>query len=121
MAMIQKLRDDYETKENEKNNIASSDYEINDYPQIAKNRITDKEFANRINEITACSIMIRGVNVEVHKNPPAGQKRLYVHIEGPSKQEVENTIREIRRVLEEAAGSMMEHGYSNPSGRYTVV
>lgn len=65
---------------------------------------------------------IRGVNVEPNKKPPNGQRRLYIHIEGDTKQDVQNAHREIKRVLEDSARTAIEErgGYSNAPGRYSL-
>ncbi len=118
---VMQLRDDYEAQEDTKNNRVSAEFEINDYPQLAKTRVCDKEFSSRISESTGCNISVRGVNVEMNRNPPMGQRKLYIHIEGPSKQDVQDAHREIKRVLEEAAGQAIEARYNGGgSGRYTV-
>jgi ATP-dependent RNA helicase DDX46/PRP5 len=119
---VLQLRDDFESQEEKKNNRFSAEYEINDYPITAQNRVTQKETISHITEFTGCTITLRGVNVEPNKKPPNGQRRRYIHIDGPSKQEVQNAHKEIKRVLEDAARSASESrgGYGTTGGRYTV-
>ena len=119
---VLELRDNFEAQEEQKNNRVSADFEINDYPQEAKNKVADKEFASRIYEGTGCTISVRGVNVEINRNPASGQRRLHVHIEGETKQDVQNAYQEIKRFLEDEAGAAMStHGYTGNAERYTVV
>ena len=53
--------------------------------------------------MTGCKVTPKGSYYEFGRKPPAGQRRLYLYIEGSSKQEVANAYKEIKRFLEEAA------------------
>ena len=45
--------------------------------------------------------------VEGGKKPPIGQKRLCLHLEGTTKQDVQNAYKEIKRVLDEISFSSL--------------
>lgn len=117
---VLQLRDDFEAQEDRKNNRVSADFEINDYPQAAKNKVAEKEYASRIYEGTGCTISVRGVNVDINKNPSSGQRKLHVHIEGETKQDVQNAYQEIKRFLEDEAGSSMDPQGYMAGARYTM-
>jgi len=80
-----------------------AEIEINDYPQMARWKVTNREATARIQEFTGTSIVCKGVFVPMGKNPPLGERKLYVLIEGPSKQSVDNAKQEIKGILAEAA------------------
>jgi len=115
---VLQLRDDFEAQEDRKNNRVSADFEINDYPQAAKNKVAEKDFASRIYEGTGCTMSVRGINVDINKNASSGQRRLHVHIEGETKQDVQNAYQEIKRFLEDEASASIE-GYMGGE-RYTI-
>lgn len=116
---VLQLRDDFEAQEDKKNNRVSADFEINDYPQAAKNKVADKDFASRINEGTGCTISVRGVNVDVNRGAGSGQRRLHVHIEGETKQDVQNAYQEIKRFMEDEAGAGFDSGFG-AGDRYSL-
>eukprot|EP00831_Metopus_contortus_P029317 TRINITY_DN2412_c0_g1_i2.p1 TRINITY_DN2412_c0_g1~~TRINITY_DN2412_c0_g1_i2.p1 ORF type:complete len:266 (-),score=58.73 TRINITY_DN2412_c0_g1_i2:21-818(-) len=117
-----KLRDEIERQEDKRNNRCSVELEINDYPLPAKNKLNDRELMETIQESFGCSISVRGVNVEPAKKAPSGKRKLYVRIEGETQQEVQEAVREIKRLLEETARSAVEQsaGYTNSAQRYSV-
>ena len=41
---VLQIRDSFVDKENEKNNISTLEFEINDFPQQARNRVQSKDF-----------------------------------------------------------------------------
>ena len=76
--------------------------EINDYPQRARWKIQTKEIVdNYIPEYSECAVSTRGVYVPPGKNPPSGQRKLHLYIEGPTKTAVAKAKAELKRILEE--------------------
>ena len=53
--------------------------------------------------MTGCKVMSKGMYFEFGRKPTAGSRRLYLYIEGTSKQEVASAYKEIKRYLEEQA------------------
>jgi hypothetical protein len=97
------IRDQFVDKENEKNNIFTMEFEINDFPQQARNRAQGKDFVQSILEMTGCKVQPKGQFFEFNRKPGPGQRRQYLYIEGSSKQEVANAYKEIKRFIEEAS------------------
>lgn len=112
-----RLRDEFESREEENSEYVSADLEINDYPQSARNRVTGKDFLARFHDLTNCTVSVRGTYIEPTKKVPPGMKKLTLHIVGESKQSVADAYRELRRTLDEAA---MEAMSSTAGGKYTI-
>jgi ATP-dependent RNA helicase DDX46/PRP5 len=64
-----------------------------------------KDFTQSILDMTGCKVAAKGQYFEFNRKPGPGQRRLYLYIEGASKQEVANAYREIKRFVEEASVS----------------
>jgi ATP-dependent RNA helicase DDX46/PRP5 len=60
----------------------SYDFEINDYPQNARQKGCNQQFLHGIQHSTNCSISLRGVYVEPGKKAQVGCRKLYLHIQG---------------------------------------
>jgi len=94
-----------------------AELEINDYPQTARWKVTHKDSMAPIIEFYAVCITTRGSWFAVGRNPPPGERKLYLLIEGPDEKMVNTAKREVRRMLEETAAGIRD----SPSlGRYTV-
>lgn len=96
-----------------------TEFEINDYPQQARWKVTHKGSLDSIIEFTACAITTKGTFVAPGRNPPPGEKKLFLYIEGPSMQAVSLARTEIKRILEEATSAFP--GEKESYGKYTVV
>lgn len=72
-----------------------------------------------ITEMTDVSITSRGSYIPAGRKPAAGERKLYLLIEGKSRNAVRQGKKEIRRVLEETAAQSKpdDSAYS----RYSVV
>jgi len=81
----------------------TAEIEINDYPQMSRWKVTNIDATARIQEWTGTSIVCRGVFVPIGKNPPPGERKLYILIEGSTKQAVDNAKSEIKGILADAA------------------
>ncbi|KAJ1812041.1 pre-mRNA processing RNA-helicase, partial [Coemansia sp. RSA 2598] len=76
--------------------------DINDYPQKARWRATNRETLSQIIEQTGAAITTRGVFVPPGKPVPEGERKLYLTIESDSERSVEQAKNEIKRILTEA-------------------
>jgi len=95
----------------------SVELEINDYPQTARWKVTHKDSMHPIVEFYAVCVTTRGSWFATGRNPPPGERKLYLLIEGPDEKNVGTAKREIRRMLEEAAAGVRE---PSSFGRYSV-
>merc|ERR1711988_744113 len=96
-------------------------FDINDYPQQARWKVTHKDTREQITEYTGAAITTRGVYVPPGTKIPLGERRLHLYIEGPSEMAVSTAIKEIKRILTEATAGALLRGADRPSGRYSVV
>ncbi|KAF9979975.1 pre-mRNA processing RNA-helicase [Mortierella antarctica] len=75
--------------------------EINDYPPKARLMVTQKMMINQISDHSGAAITTRGVFVEEGKQPPPGERKLYLFVEGDSQYVVDRAFNEIKRILQE--------------------
>ncbi|TDL29704.1 P-loop containing nucleoside triphosphate hydrolase protein [Rickenella mellea] len=98
---------------------------INDYPQKARWRVTNKETMVQLIDITGASVTNKGIYYESGKEPPPeGPPKLHLLVESNEEYRVEQAVREIKRLLVEASAAALQAEYRNPtavSGRYSVV
>ncbi|OZJ04765.1 hypothetical protein BZG36_01868 [Bifiguratus adelaidae] len=104
----------------------SLEIEINDYPQKARWRVTNKEQIVQIGEVSGAAITTRGTYFPPGKQPGPGERKLYLLIEGENSLVIERARTEIKRILTEATVQAMEsEARGGPSvtgqGRYSVV
>lgn len=97
----------------------SDELEINDYPQHARWQVTRKGSLNDVEEFTGCVVTTRGNFYPAGRNPPAGERKLHLLIEGANRHAVETAHRDIQQKLEEAA-SVSRPG-DNQYSKYSVV
>ncbi|CAM9567481.1 unnamed protein product, partial [Phaeothamnion confervicola] len=71
--------------------------EINDYPQQARWKVTQRSTMAQIGETTGAAIITRGVYCPPGKQPPPGERKLVLIIEGHSVMDVEHAKSEIQR------------------------
>ncbi|KAJ3540022.1 hypothetical protein NMY22_g4471 [Coprinellus aureogranulatus] len=98
---------------------------INDYPQKARWRVTNKETMVQLIDMTGASVTNKGIYYEPGKEPPAeGPPKLHLLIESNDERRVEQAVREIKRLLLEASAAAMQAEARNPgatAGRYSVL
>ncbi|KAG9286065.1 hypothetical protein G9A89_022742 [Geosiphon pyriformis] len=120
------------TEESKTENTAeySVEIEINDYPQKARWKVTNKEQISQITELTGAAITTRGTHFPPGRNPApgSGERKLYLFVEGENEYVVEKAKNEIKRILTETTLSAIEAEARNPGsnllggyGKYTVV
>ncbi|KIJ70226.1 hypothetical protein HYDPIDRAFT_35642 [Hydnomerulius pinastri MD-312] len=98
---------------------------INDYPQKARWRVTNKETMVQLIDMTGASVTNKGIYYDTGKEPPAeGPPKLHLLVESNEEYRVEQAVREIKRLLIEASAAALQAEMRNPSataGRYSVV
>lgn len=95
--------------------------EINDYPVKARLMVTQKMMINQISDHSGAAITTRGVFVEEGKQPPPGERKLYLFVEGDSQMVIDKAKNEIRRILqEETMNAMDAQVRGGGGGRYVV-
>ncbi|XKL59431.1 hypothetical protein PGB90_000447 [Kerria lacca] len=75
--------------------------EINDFPQQARWRVTSKEALAQIAEYSEAGITVRGTYYPSGKNPPEGERKLYLAIESVNEFSVSKAKVEITRLIKE--------------------
>ncbi|KAG6840460.1 hypothetical protein C0991_006596 [Blastosporella zonata] len=98
---------------------------INDYPQKARWRVTNKETMVQLIDMTGASVTNKGIYYEQGKEPPYdGPPKLHLLVESNEEFRVEQAVREIKRLLIEASAAALQAEMRNPtatSGRYSVL
>ncbi|CAJ1410366.1 unnamed protein product [Effrenium voratum] len=77
--------------------------EINDYPQIARQKITHRDPLVAIEEMTGCKLQVRGQHFTSARQMPEGGKKLFVEIVGPTQVAVSKAKHEIFKMMEALA------------------
>lgn len=99
----------------------TSDLEINEYPQAARFKVLQRDSLVAIQEWTKVAITTKGAYYPPGRNPPAGERKLYLLIEGETEAAVKTARKEMRRILEEqAAISAPDDSNTNRYAKYTV-
>jgi len=97
---------------------------INDYPQKARWRVTNKETMSQLIEQSGASVTNKGIYYEPGKEPPSeGPPKLHLLIESNDEYRVEHAVREIKRLLLEASAAAIQAESRGPQavGRYSVL
>ncbi|CAH1112047.1 unnamed protein product [Psylliodes chrysocephalus] len=96
--------------------------EINDFPQQARWRVTSKEALAQISEYSEAGITVRGTYVPTGKNPPEGERKLYLAIESTSDMAVSKAKAEITRLIKEELLKLQTAGHHTfNKARYKVI
>mmetsp|Transcript_46116 Transcript_46116/g.107888 ORF Transcript_46116/g.107888 Transcript_46116/m.107888 type:complete len:1058 (+) Transcript_46116:122-3295(+) len=83
--------------------MCSDELEINDYPQIARQRITAREPLVAIEEMTGAKVQVKGQHFTSTARMPEGAKKLYVEILGPTEVAVAKAKHEVYKMMEALA------------------
>lgn len=97
---------------------------INDYPQKARWRVTNKETMVQLIDMTGASVTNKGIYYDHGKEPPLeGPPKLHLLVESNEEYRVEQAVREIKRLLIEASAAALQAEMRNPTatGRYSVL
>ncbi|CAK9109280.1 DEAD-box ATP-dependent RNA helicase 42 [Durusdinium trenchii] len=81
----------------------SDELEINDYPQIARQKITHREPLVAIEEMTGAKVQVKGQHFASTARMPEGAKKLYVEILGPTQVAVAKAKHEVFKMMEALA------------------
>ncbi|CAI5709160.1 unnamed protein product [Hyaloperonospora brassicae] len=92
--------------------------EINDYPQQARWRVTQKEASDSVAELTGAAVITRGSYIPAGRKPNPSERKLYLAIEGSTQSSVIEARRELQRILDETT---MQVGLSGDKyGKYSL-
>lgn len=98
----------------------AGELEINDYPQHARWQVTKKGSLDDVEEFTGCVVTTRGNFYAAGRNPPPGQRKLHLLIEGPTREAVRMARRDIRQKLVESA-ALSRPSDQKQYAKYSVV
>eukprot|EP00929_Paragymnodinium_shiwhaense_P047327 TRINITY_DN23_c2_g1_i1.p1 TRINITY_DN23_c2_g1~~TRINITY_DN23_c2_g1_i1.p1 ORF type:complete len:1441 (-),score=491.69 TRINITY_DN23_c2_g1_i1:25-4347(-) len=79
------------------------EFEINDYPQVARQRISHRDPMLQIEELTGAKCWVKGQYFADERKMPPGSKKLYVEITGSTAMAVQKGKQEVRRMMEALA------------------
>jgi ATP-dependent RNA helicase DDX46/PRP5 len=96
-------------------------YEINDFPQNARWKITHKETLGPIQDWTGAAITTRGTYIPPGKIVGANERKLYLFIEGQTGSSVKKAKTELKRVLEDCANQAVNLRWSAQTRKYSVI
>ncbi|KAI8447970.1 hypothetical protein BY996DRAFT_6433455 [Phakopsora pachyrhizi] len=98
---------------------------INDYPQKARWKVTNKETMVQLVESTGASVTNKGIFYDKGKEPgPDDPPKLHLLVESNEEWRVQRAITEIKHILIEATTQALEAESRNPgqaAGRYSVL
>jgi ATP-dependent RNA helicase DDX46/PRP5 len=94
--------------------------EINDYPQQARWKVTQKETTSRLQDEFQTAVTLKGQYIEPGKTPTEGERKLYLHLEAQSSMILQNCIVEIKRLLNEETLKVGARSLGG-GGRYNVL
>ena len=77
----------------------TSDLEINEYPQAARFKVLQRESLVAIQEWTKVAITTKGAYYPPGRNPPAGERKLFLLIEGETEARSARRTRTLIRTL----------------------
>ncbi|KAL1123116.1 hypothetical protein AAG570_002204, partial [Ranatra chinensis] len=96
--------------------------EINDFPQQARWRVTSKEALAQIAEYSEAGITVRGTYYVSGKQPPEGERKLFLAIESTNELAVSKAKAEITRLIKEELLKLQTSAHhSINKARYKVV
>ena len=87
-------------------------------------QVTHRETINNIAELTGAAVITKGVFVPPGKNPPEGERKIYLLIEGPTEAAVKKAKQELKKVLEETTEKVMRRDApagGSGMGKYSVM
>ena len=95
--------------------------EINDYPQQARWKVTQKETTSRLQDEFQTAVTLKGQYIESGKTPAEGERKLYLHLQAQTSQILQNCILEIKRLLNEETLRVGARSVGGGGGRYSVL
>ncbi|CAL9220175.1 unnamed protein product [Arabidopsis halleri] len=98
-----------------------AELEINDFPPNTLWKVTRKETLGPISEWSGAAITTRGKRYDAGLIPGPGERKLYLFIEGPTKESVKTAKAELKRVLEDITNQAFSLPGRAQPGRYSVL
>jgi ATP-dependent RNA helicase DDX46/PRP5 len=83
-------------------------------------QVTHRETIVSVAELTGAAVITKGVFVPPGRNPPEGERKIYLLIEGPTENSVKRAKQELKRILEETTEKVMRRD-APAAGKYSVV
>eukprot|EP00210_Caulerpa_lentillifera_P003462 g3304.t1 len=97
-----------------------AELEINDFPQHARWKITDRDTLAAINELAGAAVTTRGLYIKPGSGIPLGERELFLLIEGFTESSVKKVKSELKKILAETTEKVMRR--DEPStGKYSVL
>ncbi|KAJ1548354.1 pre-mRNA processing RNA-helicase [Cladochytrium tenue] len=118
---LNRLKTTSVAKKNASDSPFAMEVEINDFPQRARWKVTNKEQISQITEMCGAAITTRGNFVAPGKQPGPGERKLFLFIEGETEISVNRAVKEIKRILKEATAMAIESESTGSFGRYLVT
>lgn len=97
-----------------------TEIEINDYPQNARWKVSNKNALDDLMERYEVAIFLKGIHVQPGRKAPDDERKLYLQIEGKQMLSVKHCKAEIRRTLEEAALSARPDNLRTAPGKFSM-
>jgi len=99
-----------------------AEIEINDYPQQARWKVTQKETTSRLQDDFQTAVTLKGEYFAPTRTPAEGERKLYLHLEAISEHILKNGTLEIRRLLNEETLRVGAKGMAGGGGhKYSVL
>jgi len=100
----------------------TDEIEINDYPQYARYKMTQRSVVVDIEERYECTITTKGTFIPAGRKVKEGQRKLWLQIEGKTQVDVLRCKADIRRTLEESASMRPDsNDRRSGGGKYQVL
>lgn len=97
------------------------EFEINDYPREALWKVTQKETTNRMQDEFRTAVTVKGSYVAPDKDPPPGERKIYLHMEAAEIVLLQSAVLEIQRLLSEETLRVSAKAAGVGSSKYTVI
>ena len=97
-----------------------TELEINDFPKLARYKVTQKETIAQIMEMTGAAVTAKGQYAQPGRPLAPGDRKLYLLIEGPSERVVKEGKNYVKQIIEQAIAKQALPGGGQQQGRYRV-
>jgi len=94
----------------------TAELEINDYPQTARWKVTNRDKCHELIEQFEVTVMVKGVYCAKGEAPP-GERKLYLQIDGKEESQVQGAKRALEEQLEEETQKALTAGSAIGVGR----
>ena len=98
--------------------------EINDYPQYARWKVTNRDSVNTIYDVSKAAITVRGTFINPNSKAPLDPavRKLYLFVEAESELALDRAKAEIKRIIKEATFEAVSKGHLDPAtrGKYSI-